>query len=214
MANYDWRNYTNVPWSERFPATARGSIPWRQQASVSPRDFRALATRMMDERQKMAAPTRPCLFVSHRQVDVKPALRIAYLACQQGFEYWLDILDPTLTGIVAPTAEQTATATAAAIEMALLNSSHVVAVMTLNTKGSEWVPYEYGRVKAPVAASPQAACWIDKTLTGSTLPYYLYLGPRLQSESEINQWLRTEFQNSGYGAAVPCGWKDPIPSPL
>jgi hypothetical protein len=125
----------------------------------------------MDARQKATGPTRPCLFVSHRRIDVRPALRIAYLVCQQGFDYWLDVLDPTLIGVPAPTAEQEAAATAAVIGMALLNSSHVIAVMTMNTKGSEWVPYEYGRVKAPLAASLQAACWVDKTLAGSALPY-------------------------------------------
>lgn len=163
-----------------------------------------------------AGPTRPCVFVSHRQADVNPAARIAYLACQTGFDYWLDALDPTLPGAGLVSTEQAAAATAAIIEMALLNSSHVIAVITPNTKGSQWVPYEYGRVKlSETVSSLQAACWIYKATTGTPLPEYLYLGPIFKTESEIQQWLRTELQkHPGRNSPGACSWMTPTPASL
>src|SRR6185312_4125463 len=38
----------------------------------------------------------PRLFVSHRRDDAKFALRIAKLAEESGFGYWVDVLDPDL----------------------------------------------------------------------------------------------------------------------
>ena len=91
------------------------------------------------------APSRPCVFVSHRRSDGALARRVAFLACKEGFDFWLDVVDPNLysvTGVTLSSEGAKAAAIAAIIEMALLNSTHVVAVMTANTKGSEWVPYQ------------------------------------------------------------------------
>jgi hypothetical protein len=217
MANYDWRDYSDRDWAFRFPEGVRGATEWRQQRSETRVDLKALSTRLVEARQE--APPRisvPSLFVSHRQADAAQATRLAYLACQEGFDYWLDVLDPSLqgSGVQGTTAtEQAAAATAAVIEMALLNSSHVVAIITQNTRGSQWVPYEYGRVKDPSATSVQAACWLDQSSRNSGLPEYLYLGAILKSEAEIRQWLKTEFQKWRQ-APRTCGWSGGIPSPL
>lgn len=176
MASYDWREFQGRNWPERFPTNVRGHTLWRQYLSERPSDLKGLTEEIVKTRQAMAGPSRPCVFVSHRQADATQAVRIAYLACHVGFDYWLDVLDPTLTAgsSAISTSEKAAAATAAVIEMALLNSSHVLAVITPNTKGSQWVPYEYGRVKAPQAVSLQAACWVDRT-TSVGLPEYLHL---------------------------------------
>ena len=100
------------------------------------------------------------------------------------------------------------------IEMALLNSTHVVAVMTANTRGSEWVPYEYGRVKTPqLPISLQAACWADPRI-GLDLPGYLYLGEIHRSESDVRQWFQTELQKQPRKRIGPCGWTGPAPEPI
>jgi hypothetical protein len=159
------------------------------------------------------------VFISHRQADVDPATRIAYLACQERFDYWLDVLDPSLFGVAgapsSPSTADQAAATAALIEMALLNSSHVVAVMTPNTRGSQWVPYEYGRVKAPQTTSLQAAIWVDKSVTASSLPEYVHLGAILKSELEIRQWLKAELQkHPARNLSGHCQWLGATPVPL
>lgn len=152
MANYDWTEYRGRSWENRYPDGVRGLDAWRQQVFQG-----GAPSRLIEERGRSAMRLpKPCLFVSHRQTDDEEAKRIAYLACQEGFDYWLDVLDPTLTAPAfnsvpgASTPSQTAAAIAAIVEMALLNSTHVMAVMTVNTKGSQWVPYEYGRVRDPV----------------------------------------------------------------
>jgi hypothetical protein len=218
VANYDWRDFRNRNWLDRFPDNVRGYTVWRQQRFEERLDLRALASSVIDARMHaQAGPARPCLFVSHKQVDVNQATRIAYLACQEGFDYWLDVLDPSLAGVGASgtTPEQMAAATAALVEMALLNSSHVMAVMTPNTKGSQWVPYEYGRVKTPQVKSLQASCWVDRVVATGPLPEYLYLGPVLKSEIDIRQWLKSELQNHPARQSLsPCNWKGPTPTPL
>ena len=78
------------------------------------------------------------------------ARRVAEIASEEAFEYWLDVENPDLgrlSGRTHLTEEGERLAVASVIEMALINSSHLVAVMTQRTRESRWVPYEYGRVR-------------------------------------------------------------------
>jgi hypothetical protein len=220
VANYDWREYQGRNWSDRFPQNVRGYTVWRLQSLERRFDLKALAASVIEARERATTgPPRPCVFISHRQADAAPATRIAYLACQEGFDYWLDVLDPALSGVAGapslPSTADQAAATAAVIEMALLNSSHVVAVMTPNTRGSQWVPYEYGRVKAPDTTSLQAAIWLDKSVPASSLPEYVHLGAILKSELEIRQWLKSELQkHPARSFSGSCQWQGAMPAPL
>ncbi len=209
MANYDWRDFQQQTWRNRFPEGVRGYEAWHQAESIEDA-FRRVA----EARQAPNPPlAQPCVFVSHRQTDVAQAERIAYLACQEGFDYWLDVYDPTLNGLPpGPSNLVQSVAVAAIIEMALLNSTQVLAVITSNTKGSAWVPYEYGRVKDPQPVSPQAACWVHNSAP-LPLPEYLYLGVITHSESDIQDWLRSERQRLGISKS-PCSWSKPIPAIL
>ena len=95
MPSYDWRQYEARSWTQRFPDWSRGFEMWRAQANVE-----RMPTDLFEERLRARArPARACVFVSHRRADTGPAVRIAYLACQEGFDYWLDVLDPTLQPI-------------------------------------------------------------------------------------------------------------------
>ena len=132
----------------------------------------------------------PRVFVSHRSADAAEALRIAELAGNAGFYYWVDVLDPALQALGAGSFNSTkqAVAVAIVIELALLNCSHVIAVLTKNTPGSMWGPYEYGRVKLPTVTSIQASAWIDPTWNQPIKPEYLLLGRQHQTETEIINW--------------------------
>jgi len=83
------------------------------------------------------------------KVDYGYAERIAWLASEHGWDYWLDVHDPGLTVInsrlLSPQSQ--ALAVALIIEVALLNCTHVLATITDNSPGSAWIPYEYGRVQ-------------------------------------------------------------------
>lgn len=156
--------------------------------------------RLLRSRVKL---TRPRFFISHRSVDAPYALALGHIVGSKGVSYWIDVLDPSLSSIVGlPNSVQKAIATAIIVEIALLNCSHVLAVMTSSTAGSWWVPYEYGRIRERPINSSNAAAWFHSsfvsTLPSSSsglivIPEYLYLGGQLRSRSEIDDWLDDEI---------------------
>jgi hypothetical protein len=88
--------------------------------------------------------------------------------------------------------------TAALIEMGLLDCTNVIAAMTANTKGSQWVPYEYGHLKTATLPTMNVASWWDTTTIPKEedLPGYLHLAPILKKESAIRSWLRGEMREA------------------
>ncbi len=149
----------------------------------------------------------PCLFVSHRRDDEKEALRVAKIATDLGYDIFLDVLDHKLQQMTD------SHLIANRIEIALLNSTHVIALITPNTEGSMWVPYEYGRVKEYQVVSSAAGCWIHPDLPH---PYnkaeYLQLGVMNYSEQEIKRWLRKELRP--YQPVFPGTWTNGTTTPL
>ena len=213
MDDYRWFEFQHLPMIARFP----GNLTWllgvqewetgmRQFPFVSRTDAYQWLNAIRLVARVRQTPLCPRVFVSHRQLDEKPARRIAWLSWCEGFDYWIDVidLDPQRNQQVVQlektlgrelTGFEKAVLTAAIIEMALLNCTHVLAVMTNNTAGSQWVPYEYGRVKDTTLSPPQAACWHDHTtLPRSDLSEYLHLAEVLDNERGIRSWLQREKQ--------------------
>lgn len=206
-------------WWERFPRDARGAQQWQRlfERNAPPGQWRQLLSelrRLQDTRSDPPDPVnpRPCVFVSHRMDDADRALRIANIAHDQGFDYWVDVLDPVLLAVTqgqigGMTAEQEALLTASVIEMGLLNSTHVIVVLTEDTRGSMWVPYEYGRVKT-LPLTMQAGCWVaPKAVTTPQKPEYLVMGVITKNEPEIAGWFAGEVMAWGR----PCPHKGPWP---
>lgn len=151
----------------------------------------------------------PRVFVSHRQCDSKLALQVAYEAHLTGFDYWLDVVDlaqdrPSFVTYFEARLKRNLTAfelgilTAAIIKMALLNSTHVIAVMTRSTAGSQWVPYEYGRAKQRMPSAENASSWRDRSLAIKGVPEYLHLSPMFAKRRDLVAWLsaqRAIYQN-------------------
>lgn len=140
-----------------------------------------------------------CLFISHRQCDQGIARRVACIAQEHGYDYWLDVEDPNLTaistigGIIPATVK--AVLVAATIEIGLLNSTHVIALLSKKAKGSQWIPYEYGRAKAYPAYSkhplwtPTAATWVQSDVNP---PEHALLATILRTELGLRRWLATD----------------------
>jgi len=138
----------------------------------------------------------PRVFISHRRCDKNEALRVAWLANAEKFDYWLDILDPNIAAAsLSPnlSAYQQAVLLAAIIEMALLNCTHVLAVMTKNVPGTMWMPYEYGRVKDSELTSVRIAGWFDQSWHLSNVPEYVHLGQKLFDDPAVRKWLENQF---------------------
>jgi hypothetical protein len=153
------------------------------------------------------------VFASHRQADWPKAERVAYLATQAGFEYWLDIHDPSLAaanraGLPSPAKE---ILIAAIIEIGLLNSTHVLALHTANSAGSKWIPCELGRAKQRRVFSSRACGWFDPSATAPVAGEYTFLAVRTHSDAEFQHWLR----HQPGCARSPLPWsKSRIPKPL
>lgn len=194
MPDYDWRAWDDEPWRIRYPAEALGAETWVSVFSDSP-DRSEMGT-WIDAAQELKTVTRPevrRVFISHRRVDAPMAQQAAAAARQLGIEYWLDVEDPTLTWLTQHVEIDPATRSAAiasAIEMALLNCTHVLAIITPGTSGSKWVPYEYGRVKDGAVADRGAACWTTVHPADTALfAEYLHLGVVSRSLEEVRSWL-------------------------
>lgn len=122
MASYNfYDNYeARLPFRDRFASiadsdnqdeTLRISLARWQETFSSNTDvpeaasLRNLLTQLKGINSLTPRPRCPAyrLFVSHRQIDKDLGLRIAELANNNGFEFWLDVLDPALASILANT---------------------------------------------------------------------------------------------------------------
>lgn len=193
-------------WRDRYPEGANGYGIWMSaplDQLDTPDAWRTwLSTLQQEWQHRRAVAVAPCVFVSHKQQDYALGLRAAFLAGLEGYDYWLDILDPNLQQLVGAAGslppEIAAVAMAACIEMGLLNSTHVLAIVTPDALSSRWVPYEFGRAKAPTVFSLQAAAYA-KNVTSTDLGRveYLYLCPVLQrdgvvtGDAKVSAWLAT-----------------------
>lgn len=227
MASYDWFELQGRPWFDRFPAWVLGRDVWRERFTQPSVESGAVIADLAGLRQQNRWGRPPLLcprvFISHRKDDRAEALAMAKIAAEEGFQFWLDILDPTLQMVTPPTSVPVANwlslVIAAVIEMALLNSTHVVAIMTVNTHGGMWIPYEYGRVKEPAVHSPQAAAWLHPTFAKAfpegnrTLPEYMLLGEVTRRTAEVRRWLADELGRwKTHFPTCPNGAGDPAPA--
>lgn len=199
MSDYFWLEFADRPLRDQYPAWAEGVDLWREYIGGDVVAFQTLLDLLVARRATVTwgvagtELSRPRLFVSHRKDDDQRARDVATLAKAEGFQVWVDVLDRDLQRIV-----QASTGTPAdrllialCIEMALLNSTHVLALITTRTRGSYWVPYEYGRAKDSSPHSLRAAAWIDQPVVDE--PEYVDLGVKTRSDDEIRRWLRGEL---------------------
>ena len=119
----------------RFPDGAWGVNVWRSlvdQIHGAPSSQPAT----LDHHNPIDELQRPRIFVSHQQKDAPLANRIAWLASRSGFSYWLDVLDPDLKRLHGRKLDPTEKALLIAkiVETALLNCTHVVAILTQASK--------------------------------------------------------------------------------
>lgn len=189
---------------ERFPSTVRGAAEWQALvdslhrawkqnhepgASFGDDFFDAISRIEPIERSAPGAPAATptdCLFVSHRQVDVDPARRVACLAEKRGWDVWLDVDDPLLAIASGSPPAVRGILIAATIEIALLNCTRLVALLTPNSKGSQWIPYEFGRAKAKKMHSNEVCSYL---FPGVIEPEYAQLARIDRSEASLCAWL-------------------------
>jgi hypothetical protein len=139
----------------------------------------------------------PRLFISHRQYDTQMALKLALRTKNCGFDYWIDVEDPALKELERRKGEEKIKRimpqlTACIIEMALINCTHVLAYLSEHSKGSLWIPYEYGRITKIPEYFGRACAFKSAGLLSSDFPDYMYLGGIANNEDEVIAWLESE----------------------
>ena len=203
MPRFVWEQVERESAENRYSELVLGREPWRELvkevSAGPPEDYSEAFDNFLAKLDRLPRSNPPtcCLFVSHRRSDVKDAQRIASIATHAGYEYWLDIHDPMLNrlnGAAIPSPAKDILL-AAAIEIGLLNSTHVIAMHTQHSIGphitlSKWIPYELGRAKARQIRSDQAACWFDQQTQPSACGEYVYLVVHTRADSEIDNWLK------------------------
>lgn len=233
MDDYDWREHESEELPDRFstPLGLAGIDAWRLGALALVSGAKQNVARWAQAIEMAPRPatprTCPRVFVSHRQTDIVPASRIAYEASRIGFDFWLDVIDLAASKTAQVTALEhklkrplthfeLSVLVAAIIEMALVNCTHVIATMTIRTAGSQWVPYEYGRVLDRSVAGDVATAWWDTTtLPLSDVPDYMHLAPVHKNQAAIRRWFRSELSAYSLCATRPkTAWRGPVPPPL
>jgi hypothetical protein len=146
----------------------------------------------LEATSNLTKPLTDCVFVSHQRRDTARGERIACLAEHYGVDHWLDVHDPTLKAINAKSSIQGVARSfliAAAIEMGLLNSTHVITIHSRHSLASRWVPYELGRAKARSITSAQAAGWFESRPI-ERHGEYVFLVAETYTELEVETWLQ------------------------
>lgn len=204
---------------ERYGIADRGGGIWRDADLESAEGVEHLLQALVETRRTQPRPEET-VFVSHRSMDLDHGLAIARFVADRGVEYWIDECDATLGWVNAGGAAHLpdrarVLLVACAIETGLLNSTHLVAVMTPNTTGGWWVPYEYGRVKESAMYSHEVSAWFRNDLLASyapglaSRPEWLHLGDQHDSQAALVNWLPGPLQSA---LPVPAHWPMALPN--
>jgi hypothetical protein len=228
---FDWRHHEGHPLEERFDRETIGFDPWygflREIAEIDGLvidrstteadeklllEFAAFLDRIDSLTPQSPAEKmqkfRPMVFVSHQRSDLAEAERIAFLASGYGIDYWLDIHDPVLALAnrkIPPHDLRYPLIIGAIIEMALLNSTCLIAVHSLNSLTSKWVPYELGRVRDRSIQSANVGGWFHPAIRPSQCGDYVHLcrisrGGEQDVTSWLSNWTSVLRANPGWPA--------------
>lgn len=137
------------------------------------------------------------VFISHKQEDAVTANQIANELDSIHVDYYLDLLDPTVTKSGKMLTEH--------IRKNLNTCTDIIVIMSEITRYSQWVPFEVGM--AAQVELPTATFLKDSVL----LPNFLQYWPRLKRPSDIRKYVsvrkevdqeyrnyRSIFENSAY----------------
>lgn len=123
------------------------------------------------------------VFISHRQTDARSAYAIARTLIDVAeVDVFLAAFDPSLGASGMP--EQVT----GVIDFGLNACTHLLAVISDNTRGSWWVPYEVG-----VARNRPVPCGLTLLSTVKDLPEYLRATPIVQDVTGLITWANRQL---------------------
>ncbi|HUU95200.1 MAG TPA: toll/interleukin-1 receptor domain-containing protein [Phycisphaerae bacterium] len=120
------------------------------------------------------------VFISHRTADNEIAQRVAHrLKYQHGITVYIDDIDQELRRL------QGTSAITGLLVRRLNSCTNLLAIVSRNTHGSWWVPFEIG-----VARQCPRVITTMTDLADSLLPEYLLEWPRLRGETAVDIFAR------------------------
>ncbi|WP_066174379.1 toll/interleukin-1 receptor domain-containing protein [Bacillus marinisedimentorum] len=145
--------------------------------------------------KNMAAPTlfeaiqkmllspvrRPCIFLSHINIDKEAAIAIGDFITDRGIDIYLDVYDECLWEAAG---EGDAGRITECIEQGLSRCTHMMCIVSEDTKNSWWVPYEVGYGKK---SSQEISTLYLKDVSG--IPAYLRVTRQIKSLSDLAGYL-------------------------
>lgn len=124
-----------------------------------------------------------CIFISHRQADSKSAEAIAqYILLNTDNNVYIDTMDYDLNN---PGKQKDPKDVVTAIDSALAFSTHLLGVISDNTRGSWWVPYEFGGTR--LQNKPTAFTLLSGV---EELPEYMQVSQLIKDVHELNHWVK------------------------
>ena len=127
-----------------------------------------------------AAPSTPCIFISHKREDSEMAKVVASNLIEMNVDVWLDDLERLPEQPSTPAEHLKLTE---AIETGLQSSTHLLALVTPHTKGSWWVPFEIGSCRA---LRRGLAFLLHRDV--SDIPSYMVVGESLVDKEALFAW--------------------------
>lgn len=122
----------------------------------------------------------PCVFISHKREDVAIAKEVGKALKELEIDIWLDIEDPATQAAAGLSDDKKL---AEAIEQGLLNSTHLLALLSVRTQGSWWVPYEIGSARG---RAKELVFLVHQEV--KNLPSYLVFGRKLLDQGDFYEW--------------------------
>jgi hypothetical protein len=113
------------------------------------------------------------VFISHRKNDVAPAMAIYTFLKNKNITCYIDELDETLLRSENITGK---------IMERIKACTHMIAVMSTNTRGSWWVPFEIG------VASEADRRITSYKIDGIAVPEYLEIWPVMTTQAHLEQF--------------------------
>jgi len=123
---------------------------------------------------------RNCVFISHKREDSEMAQEVADALTSFDINVWLDL---TELGFDEPSTDEEHIRLTHAIEAGLRNSTHLLALITPNTQGSWWVPFEIGSSRA---MSKKLAFLLHRDVRQT--PSYFALGHGIETKHQLFDW--------------------------
>ncbi len=136
--------------------------------------------------------------ISHQRADKNLARSVAHGFEMRGVYYYFDEDDADLQEAAAR-GESAAGQVVHAIEKGLAHSTHLLAILSPNTMGSWWVPYEIG--------SARARGYETVTLVSAmpaSLPEYIRICKTFRANEELFEWAAALGGEPGPSSGPPA----------